>query len=409
MQDMHDHPTLSIKNSYSKSLDGKTIVLAVTGSIAAVKTIELSRELIRRGADVYAVMTQAASWIINPMALHYATGHDVITSISGKVEHVNFCGQGGLADLLLIVPTTANTIGKIAHGIDDTPVTTFVTTAIGSQIPILLVPAMHGTMYAHPGVKDNIKKIQQWGIKLIDPRIDEGIAKVASNENIILEIERILSTSQFAKKKVLITSGSTVESIDPIRILTNRASGKTGNEIALEAYRRGADVTLIHHNNLGFPKINEIYVESAAHMTITVMNELKKDFDIFISSAAIADYTVESVNSKIKSGEEFNLYFKPTEKLLQKVRDVYPNLLIAGFKAETHISVDELIVRAQQTMHKYNLNLIVANDVGSKGIGTEDNDVYILSQNITDYTHIQGSKKLIASVLLDHIYMLIRE
>lgn len=409
MQSGHDHPTLLIKNIISESLSGKTIVLAVTGSIAAVKTVELAREFIRRGADIYAVMTQAASWIVNPMALHYATGHEVITNITGKVEHVQFCGQDGKADILLIIPATANTIGKIANGIDDTPVTTFATTAIGSKMPIIIVPAMHGTMYNHPAVKTNITKIQNWGIKFIPPRIDEGIAKVASQESIILEVERVLSQNKFVNKKILITSGSTVETIDPIRILTNRSSGKTGNEIALEAYRRGADITIIHRNKIGFPGIKEIYVESAAQMINAVMDELQKGYDIFISAAAIADYTVDAVKSKLKSGEELNLKFKSTEKLLGKVRAAYPHITMVGFKAETHVLLDELILRATQTMNRYNLNLIVANDVGNNGIGTVDNEVYILSRNSTEYVFIQGSKQVVASGLLDQINMIIGE
>ena len=135
----NEHPTLWIKSTKSESLKGKTIVLAVTGSIAAVRTVELAREFIRRGADVHAVMSEAAGWIINPMALHYATGNEVITGITGKVEHVEFFGNLGRADILLIAPATANTLGKIAAGIDDTPVTTFATTAIGAGKPVMIV------------------------------------------------------------------------------------------------------------------------------------------------------------------------------------------------------------------------------------------------------------------------------
>ena len=146
------HPTRWILNSKGKTLSGKTIVLGVTGSIAAVETVKLARELIRYGANVYAVMSDAACRIIHKDALHYATGNPVIANLTGRVEHVEFFGSKGIADLFLIAPATANTVSKIAAGIDDTPVTTFATTAIGEGKKVMLVPAMHESMYRHPQV-----------------------------------------------------------------------------------------------------------------------------------------------------------------------------------------------------------------------------------------------------------------
>lgn len=407
MQTIREHTTLRIKGSTSASLAGKTIVLAVTGSIAAVRTVELARELIRRGAEVYAVMSEAASWIINPMALHYATGHEVITGLTGAVEHVEFCGMSGKADLLLIAPATANTIGKIASGVDDTPVTTFATTAIGSCIPVMIVPAMHEAMYNHPALAENMEKIKRWGIVFIGPDIKEGIAKIASNEEIVLQVERQLGSKELAGRKLLITSGSTAEAIDPIRILTNRASGKTGMELALEAYRRAAEVTIVHRNRIGFTGIKEIYAESASQMTEAVLEELAYGYDMLISAAAIADYTLDSADKKIKSGGELTLHLRPTAKLIGKARTEHPELLIAGFKAETGTDLDELLKRAMHTLETSKLDLIVANDVGSSGIGTEDNEVYILTAEDHGHIHIKGSKRLIASALLDEIIHLL--
>ncbi|MDD4620913.1 MAG: bifunctional phosphopantothenoylcysteine decarboxylase/phosphopantothenate--cysteine ligase CoaBC, partial [Methanosarcina sp.] len=242
------HPTLWIQGQKSSSLAEKTIVLGVTGSIGAVRVVELARELIRNGAEVHAVMTEAATHILHPDALHYATGNPAITELGGRVEHVEFCGLKGRADLLLIAPATANTVGKIAYGIDDTPVTSFATTALGSGVPVMVVPAMHESMFRHPAVAENLKKLKSWGISIVGPRLEEGIAKIAANEEIVLEVERALGSRTLENRKVIITSGSTAESLDPIRILTNRASGKTGRELALEAYRNGADVTLVHRD-----------------------------------------------------------------------------------------------------------------------------------------------------------------
>lgn len=403
----NEHPTLWIKSAKSESLKSKTIVLAVTGSIAAVRTVELARELIRRGADVHAVMSEAAGWIINSMALHYATGNEVITAITGKVEHVEFFGNLSRADLLLIAPATANTIGKIAAGIDDTPVTTFATTAIGAGIPVMIVPAMHEDMYNHPAVAENIEKIKGWGLSLVGPRIEEGIAKIAGNDEIVLEVERMIGSNSLQGKKVLITSGSTAEAVDPIRILTNRASGRTGVELALEAYRRGADVTIVHRNRLGVYGINEIYEESAEQMTKAVLKELEKGCDVLISAAAIGDYTLDAAKTKIKSGRELTLSLRPTRKLIKEAKEAYPETKIIGFKAETGISKEELFERAQQTLEHSGLDMIVANDVSSGGMGTEENSVYIIRPDRKELLNISGSKSVIAATLMDEITMMV--
>ncbi|MFZ2471450.1 MAG: bifunctional phosphopantothenoylcysteine decarboxylase/phosphopantothenate--cysteine ligase CoaBC, partial [Methanothrix sp.] len=214
--------------SVSETLCNKTIVVGVTGSIAAVRVVDLIRDLIRRGADVHVVASAASQQILHPYALEYASANPVITEITGRVEHVQFCGVGGLADLLLIAPATANTIGKMACGIDDTPVTTFATTALGSGKPVAVVPAMHEAMYRHPAVLRNLGALRAMGVTLIDPRIEEGKAKIADNLHVVREVERLLGPADMAGKRIVITSGSNAEAVDPIRILTNRASGKTG-------------------------------------------------------------------------------------------------------------------------------------------------------------------------------------
>jgi phosphopantothenoylcysteine decarboxylase/phosphopantothenate--cysteine ligase len=338
------------------------------------------------------------------MALHYATGNEVITAITGKVEHVEFFGNLGRADLLLIAPATANTLGKIAAGIDDTPVTTFATTAIGAGKPVMIVSAMHEDMYNHPAVIENIEKMKGWGINFIGPRIEEGIAKIAGNDEIVLEVERAIGKRTLCGKKILITSGSTAEPIDPIRILTNRASGKTGNELALEAYRRGAEATIVHRNKLGVSGINEIYAETAEQMTDAVLGELANGYDVLISSAAIADYTLDASEQKIKSGEDgLELSFKTTRKLIKEARQAYPHVKIVGFKAEAGVDAEELLKRARNTLENSELNMIIANEVSEKGMGTDKNSITILYSDDRDNVSIEGSKNLIANVLMDEI------
>ncbi len=388
----------------SHSLEGKTIVLGITGSIAAVRCVELARELMRRGANVHTVMTDDAQKIIHPEAMKYATGNHVITGITGAVEHVGFCGIGGRASILLIAPCTANTIGKIAHGIDDTTVTTFATTAFGSGIPIMIVPAMHESMYNHPIVIENIGKLTELGVEFINPVLEEGAAKIASSDEIILRVERALCKKTLAGKRIIITGGATSEAIDPIRIITNRASGKTGIELAHEAFRRGADVTLVHRGCMGIQGICEFSVENASDMTGTVLEELGKGYDLLISAAAISDFTIKPSKEKIKSGKEVALKLKPAPKLIMEARRKYPDLKIIGFKAETGISVDELVKRARESMEASSLSMVVANDVSSGGMGTEDNEVYLIDSSIK---HIAGTKREIAVKIMDKVEALI--
>ena len=388
-----------ITGSVSHTLAGKTIVVAVTGSIAAVRTVDLIRDLIRRGAAVHCVMSRAAEQILHPYALEYASSNPVVREITGKVEHVQFCGVGGAADLFLVAPATANTIGKMACGIDDTPVTTFATTALGSGKPVAVVPAMHEAMYRHPAVLRNLETLRQMGVLLIDPRLEEGKAKIADNASIVWEVERLLGPGDLAGKRIVITSGSNAEAIDPIRILTNRASGKTGLALALEARRRGAEVVLVHRFLLELP-VRQVYAGSAAEMLDAVMAEVEKGCHVLISAAAVADYTLDRQAEKIKSGQDLSLHLTPTPKIIKKVREAYPELKIVGFKAETDLGDEELIQRAEESMQCAHLDLMVANDVSRGGMGTDDNRVIIIDRQ-GRRTEAAGQKSLIAEAIID--------
>lgn len=388
-----------ITGTVSDSLSGKTIVVAVTGSIAAVRVVDLIRDIIRRGAEAHCVMSHAAKQILHPYALEYASNHPVITEITGRVEHVQFCGTGGCADLLLVAPCTANTIGKIACGIDDTPVTTFATTALGSGKKVMVVPAMHEAMYCHPAVIKNLQTLRDMSVSVVDPRIEEDKAKIADSPRVVLEVERLLGRQDLAGKRILVTSGSTAERIDPIRILTNRASGRTGVEIAFEAYRRGADVTIVHRFTQGLP-FREIYAESASEMLDAVLAELAQGYDALISAAAVADYTLEPQAEKIKSGRELVLRLGPTQKIIKTVRGKHPDLLIVGFKAETNVTREELLRRAGESMRSGSLDLVVANDVGTGGMGTSENSVIIIDREGCTVA-VQGKKSLIARRIVD--------
>jgi len=220
------HPAEDIKGARSSILKGKRIVLGITGSIAAVECVKLIRELIRHSAEVIPVMSPEAERIVHPNAIHFAAGRPPITKLTGEVEHVQYCGnRKKKADLLLIAPATANTISKIAVGIDDTPVTTFATTALGSGIPVMISPAMHGSMIKHSIIQENIEKLKSIGVEFIAPREEENKAKIANNDMIVTSVIRRLHKNDMVDSRVLIISGSTVEHIDDMRVITNTGTG----------------------------------------------------------------------------------------------------------------------------------------------------------------------------------------
>ncbi|PXF56648.1 MAG: bifunctional phosphopantothenoylcysteine decarboxylase/phosphopantothenate--cysteine ligase CoaBC [Candidatus Methanogaster sp.] len=408
---------------FTKHLADKTIVLGITGSIAAVRTIELAHELIRRGATVQAVMTEPAERIIHPDAIECATGRAAITGWTGKVSWVEYCGGGDRegdgaddgncsggdarsADLLLIAPCTASTIGKIAHGIPDTLVSIFATTAIGAGVPVIVSPAMHESMY-NPIVRGNIEILRDQGVTIVGPIIEEGKAKIAPNDDIVRWAERALDGYALSGTRILITGGATAEPIDPARIITSRASGRMGASLAYEAFRRGADVTLVHSGRIGFSGIREIYVETAEEMTCAVLDELGSGegggadggYDLLISAAAISDYTLDPAADKIRSDSQLTLDLRPTRKLLEAVRDAYPDLAVVGFKLETATG-DVLIERAKAAMDRYGLSMVVANTV--KSMGGDAGDVRIISKK-RGISQVSGAKEVIAGAIFDSV------
>lgn len=383
-------------------LEGRKIVLGVTGSIAAVETVKLARELIRRGAEVYAVMSKNATKIIHPYALEFATGNRVVTEITGEVEHVKFLGFDGIADLYLIAPSTANTIGKIANGIDDTAVTTFATTALGAKKPVLMAPAMHGAMIQNERVLENIEKLRKMGIEIIEPKIEEGKAKFPETEKICLHVERALYSKEFAGKKVVVTAGPTYEHIDPIRFISNRSSGLMGKEIALELWRRGAEVIFVTSKpfNIDLPNFREVKIVSVRDMLSAVLENLE-NCSLFVSAAAPSDFIVEMEKKKIKTAKEVVLKLREAPKIIREVRKVYGGKVI-GFKAETGISDEELEKIAKERLQYDELSMVVANDVIEKGMGTVETRVVAVTEKRSEW--IQGMKSEVAKRIVE-IYL----
>jgi phosphopantothenoylcysteine decarboxylase/phosphopantothenate--cysteine ligase len=388
-------------------LTGVNVVLGVSGSIAAVKTVELAHELRRQGASVRAVMTDSATGIIHPWALSFATDNDAVTEITGDVEHVELCGRSGWGDVLVLAPATANTVGKVAAAIDDTPVTTCATTALGADVPVVVAPAMHEPMYDHPGVLDAIDRVESWGVEFVDPRIEEGKAKIATEEAIVTATARAAGDRPLAGEHVVVTAGATTESVDPVRTLSNRSSGRTGRAVARACYARGADVTLVH-DGPDVPYATVERVESAAEMTAAT-RRVADSADALVSAAAISDYTVEQSPEKIKSGQaELTLTLEPTPKLIDTVRDHHPDLPIVGFKVESAGDDETLVERAREIRKRAGLAFVVAN--GASVMGAEETRALLVDEDsVSEYVgEKQGLGTRVADELGAHLSSRVR-
>ncbi len=363
-----DHPSLDIVSSHGMELSGKKIVLCVAGSVAAYKAIELARLLMRYGAYVTCVTSNAVTKLIQPEYFKWATGNEVITKLTGELEHIRLADYNK-SDLIIVYPATANTLGKLANGIDDTPVSTVLTVGFGSRIPILMCLAMHASMYENLAVKKNIKFLKN-KIEFLSPKLIEGKAKSPEPEDVLENVLNKFGSSSILKnKKVLITAGPTIEQIDPVRAITNQSSGKTGVSLASELISAGAKVTFVYGPGNEKPPRGAkiINVVSSKEMHSVIKLELKKKFDIVIMAAAVADYvpTIQSKNKIKSSKSSMNISLKKVPKIIDQIKKYQKNVLLVGFKAETNFTKAQLIKSAQKKLKESTADMIVANDIGS--------------------------------------------
>lgn len=363
-------PSWNIRNAKGNILSGRKIVLGITGSVAAEEMVKVSRELIRYGAEIFPVMTEDAKNIITPTSIEYATGKKVIDKITGLTEHVLLERD---CDLLLIAPCSANTISKIANGIGDTTVSIFALTFLGSK-PILIVPAMSESMYRNPVIVENIKKLRELGITVMDPKMEEGKAKLPDMDAIVAYTIR--SLNKRFNKKMLIIGGATEEPIDDVRVITNRSSGITAIELAKAAFFYGADVKLMLGRSEAEPP-NYIKTERFRSLDdlIFKINEMV-DYDTIFVPAAISDFRTDKFEGKIKSGNEMTLVLKPAPKFIKKLREKFDGDLIA-FKAE--LGYDDLLNESRRMIEEYALKFVVANDI--RDVKVESTKVLIVTKN----------------------------
>jgi len=380
------HPSLDIVGSNGTEFAGKKIVLCISGSVAAYKAIELARLLMRHGADVICVASKAATNLIKPSYFKWATGNEVITQLTGDLEHIKVADYKQ-SDLIVVYPCTANTLGKLANGIDDTPISTVLSVGLGSKIPIVIALAMHEAMYENPAVIKNIEFLKK-KVDFIAPNFVEGKAKAAEPEEMLdFVLKKLGSSSILRGKKILMTAGPTIEYIDPIRIITNQSSGKTGVLLASELVSAGAKITFIYGPGTeAIPKgAKVIRVETSQEMLNAVRKEMKQKFDIVILTAAVSDYTLEKPSKiKIKSDhEKIVLKLKRVPKIINQIKKIQRDVFLVGFKAETNILKEKLINIARKKLKESNADLIVANDIGLKKYrdNPDYNNVIIVNSN----------------------------
>ncbi|MBQ7405838.1 MAG: bifunctional phosphopantothenoylcysteine decarboxylase/phosphopantothenate--cysteine ligase CoaBC [Candidatus Methanomethylophilaceae archaeon] len=390
------HPSQEIYCEKSKRLRGKTIVMGITGSIAATECFATIRELIRHGADVYPVLTEAAAKLVAPDALEFASGHAPVMELTGKTEHVSMVGNSLSADLFLIYPATANTVSKIACGIDDTTVTSMATVALGSGIPVAIAPAMHESMYRNPAVSENIEKLKSWGIQFIGPRTDGIRAKVASRDEVVAWTFRMLSRNYLSGKRILVIGGRSEEPIDSMRIITNRSTGMMAAALAERAFDRGADVDLwMGGCSAQLPD----YIPTRRFATVSDLISMVDDIDhdVVLVPAALADFTPESIaKGKISSDDGFELNLNPVPKVLPLIRSKCDT--VVGFKAESGLSAEDLIARARSRLEMYDLAAVVANDIDV--VGMKSSSAHLVTADSS--SDISGTKAEVSDAILDY-------
>jgi phosphopantothenoylcysteine decarboxylase/phosphopantothenate--cysteine ligase len=402
------HPSRAIRGKTTRLLEGKRIVLGISGSIAAVEAPRIIRELIRHGADVHAMMSPEATRIVTAEAVEFATGHPPVLQLTGKVEHVTHLGPGeDRADLLLIAPATANTLSKIAHGIDDTAVTSFASVALGGGVPILLAPAMHADMRRNPALRENLERLRSWGVGLVEGASAEGEEKIASPEEVAAAVLHRLADGPWAGQHVIVIGGASRERVDSVRSLTNESSGATAVALAQQAHFRGAEVELWAgamevSTPPWIPKVVWKSVDDLLDLARSRRSDLARAAAVWVP-AALSDFTLESRPGKIESRDhpQLTLALRRAPKVLPTLRDLAPTpTRLVGFKLAVGASEEELEREGRRVRQESGADWVVANDVSA--MGATDTNVLVLS-GAGRGQWFRGPKGEVAGKLLDDL------
>jgi len=385
------------------------VALGVTGGIGAYKAVEVARGLQKRGHEVVAIMTRAATSFVGPVTFEAITRRHVITDqfaagLNAEIEHVALAST---IDLLLIAPATANIIGKLANGIADDFLSTLFT---ATRAPVLIAPAMNSQMFAHEAIRKNLETLAVRGVRFVDPGEGYlacgwiGRGRLAEPDDIVAAVERVLRPEgPLAGQRVLVTAGPTYEDFDPVRFIGNRSSGKMGFAVAREAVQRGARVALITGPTaLDPPPVAELVrVRTAAQMHEAVMARAG-DADVVVMAAAVADYAPDRAPQKVpKVGETLTLVLHPTPDILGDLglrrRASTRGPVLVGFAAETQ----DVVTRARQKREKKYVDFIVANDVArtDAGFDVDTNAVTIVSTDGAESLPLQSKASVAAEIL----------
>ena len=398
------------------SLDGKRILLGVTGSIAAYKAVELLRLLTKHGAEVQVVMTEAAAKFVTPLTFETLSRQPVLLDMwslaySHRIGHIEATQR---ADLFVVAPATARTIARLALGLADDLLSCIY---LASRCPVIIVPAMDCDMFEHPALQENLKRLRDRGVRIVEPDMGPlasglvGRGRLAELSEILSAIERIVApVRDLEGQVVLVTAGPTREPLDPVRYLSNRSSGKMGYAIAEAAAARGARVILVSGPTaLSVPRsVDVIHVETAQEMCEAVLAKLAAA-GVVIKAAAVADYRPkQKAERKIKKDEGVReITLEPTPDILAEVGKNKGQRIVVGFAAET----DDLVANAQKKLRRKNLDLMVANDVSQPGVGfdADTNAVKILDPqgNIEDVPILP--KRQVADRILDRVTALLKK
>ncbi|MFD1138467.1 bifunctional phosphopantothenoylcysteine decarboxylase/phosphopantothenate--cysteine ligase CoaBC [Paenibacillus urinalis] len=392
-------------------LNGKKIVLGVSGGIAAYKAAALTSKLVQKGAEVHVIMTASAKEFITELTLQSLSRNPVYTDTfderdASVVSHIHLADT---ADLVLVAPATANVIAKMAHGLADDMLTT---TLLATTAPVMVAPAMNVHMYEHPAVIHNMNTLYSRGVHFIEPGVGQlacgyvGKGRLEEPETIVDVIERFFGEEEASKplsgKKIVVTAGGTIERIDPVRYITNDSSGKMGVAFAKTATAMGAEVTLIAANmQVKYPEgITVVPVQSADDMHQAVLERWEQS-DIVVKAAAVADYRpAETAKQKIKkSGDTLTLELVKTVDILEALGRAKTHQFLIGFAAETN----DLELHAASKLERKNADLIVANDVTQEGVGfgTDTNAVKIFDkQGLVKEIPVTAKEEVARQVLL---------
>jgi len=397
-------------------LKDKNIVLGITGGIAVYKAVEVVSRLRKAGANVHVIMSRASTEFVTPLTFRELSGNPVTVSMWDKVTqwNVEHIALAGLADLLLVVPATANIISKAAVGMADDMLTT---TLLATKAPVFFSPAMNTNMYENSIVQENLAKLKKRGYHIIEPACGhlacgtDGMGRLPEPEAIVQSVMDFFArNNELRGRKVLITAAGTIEPIDPVRYIGNRSSGKMGYAVAHEALSRGAEVVLVSGPSAlsADPRIRLIKIETAAQMQEAVLEEFA-DSDLVIKAAAVADYRSKDVaaNKIKKNDEELVLVLeKNPDILLELGRRKAEHQVLVGFAAETQ----KLLEYAKAKLIKKNLDFIVANNVTEKGAGfnTDTNLIKLLFRDGKVESLPLQSKQQLAKIILDRAQRLMK-